>query len=44
MLGIEYLNFAAWAGVGAIDESRIELAGEPLTRLRCEYERPPKVE
>jgi uncharacterized protein (DUF362 family) len=38
---IDYLNFAAWAGVGAIDESKIELVGEPLAHLQRAYARPP---
>lgn len=41
---IEYLNFAAWAGVGAIAEDKIELGGESLARLARAYERPPKAE
>ncbi len=41
---IDYLSFAAWAGVGAIDESKMELVGEPLARLRREYEKPPRLE
>jgi uncharacterized protein (DUF362 family) len=38
---IDYLDFAAWAGVGSIDESKIELVGEPLAKLRRAYARPP---
>ncbi|MBI5304330.1 MAG: DUF362 domain-containing protein [Chloroflexi bacterium] len=38
---IDYLNFAAWAGVGAIAENKIELAGESLAQLARVYERPP---
>jgi uncharacterized protein (DUF362 family) len=38
---IDYLDFAAWAGVGAIDESKIELVGEPLAKLRRAFARPP---
>ncbi len=41
---IDYLNFAAWAGIGAMDASRIELVGESLTRLARVYARPPQVE
>lgn len=41
---IAYLNFAAWAGIGAIDESKIEIVGEPLARLRRAYVRPPQLE
>jgi uncharacterized protein (DUF362 family) len=40
---IDYLSFAAWAGVGAIDESRIELVGEPLARLQRAFVRPPQL-
>ena len=40
---IDYLDFAAWAGVGVIDASKIELAGEPLTRFQRQYERPPQM-
>lgn len=40
---IDYLDFAAWAGVGSIDETKIDLVGEPIMRLRREYERPPKL-
>lgn len=38
-----HLGFTAWAGVGAIDESRIDLVGEPLARLQREYEKPPRL-
>ncbi len=38
---IDYLDFAAWAGVGAIDASRIDLVGEPLARLQRSFARPP---
>ena len=41
---IDYLDFAAWAGVGAIDASKIELVGEPLARLRRAFEKPPTLE
>ncbi|MDE3089959.1 MAG: DUF362 domain-containing protein [Chloroflexota bacterium] len=40
---IDYLNFAAWAGVGAIDESKIDLVGEPLAKLQRAFERPPQL-
>jgi hypothetical protein len=40
---IDYLDFSAWAGIGEIDASKIELAGEPLTRFRRQYERPPQM-
>jgi len=40
---IDYLDFAAWAGIGIIDERKIEIAGESLARLRREYERPPQM-
>lgn len=40
---IDYLDFAAWAGVGTIDENKIEIAGESLARLQRNYERPPGV-
>jgi len=40
---IDYLDFAAWAGVGAIDENKIELIGEPLARLRRQYAKPPSL-
>ncbi|MBI5651729.1 MAG: DUF362 domain-containing protein [Chloroflexi bacterium] len=41
---IDYLNFAAWAGIGAIAESKIELAGEPRAQFARAYARPPKIE
>ena len=41
---VDYLNFAAWTGVGAIDENKIELTGESLARLVRAYEHPPRVE
>jgi uncharacterized protein (DUF362 family) len=41
---IDFLNFAAWAGVGAIDESKIELVGESLAHLQRAYARPPQLE
>lgn len=40
---IDYLAFAAWAGVGAIDESKIEIVGESLAWFRRKYERPPQM-
>lgn len=40
---IDYLAFAAWAGIGTIDASKIEITGESLTRLRRQYERPPQL-
>ncbi len=40
---IGYLDFAAWAGIGAIDAGKIELAGEPLARFQRQYERPPQM-
>ena len=40
---IDYLNFAAWAGVGAIAEDKIDLVGEPLANLQRLFERPPRV-
>lgn len=38
---IEFLDFAAWAGVGTIDESKIDIVGEPLTRLKRNFQLPP---
>jgi uncharacterized protein (DUF362 family) len=40
---IDYLDFAAWAGVGAIDEARIELVGESLLNLQRAFARPPQM-
>lgn len=40
---IDYLDFAAWAGIGFIDENKIDLTGEPLARLQRNYERPPQL-
>ncbi len=40
---IDYLDFAAWAGIGAIDENKIQIAGESLARLQRKYERPPRL-
>jgi len=41
---IDYLNFAGWAGVGMIEETKINLVGEPLAKLRRVFERPPRLE
>lgn len=41
---IDYLAFAGWAGVGAIDTNKIELVGEPLTHLQRAFVRPPQLE
>ncbi len=41
---IDYLAFAAWAGIGAIDESRIEIVGESLVRWQRVFEKPPKLD
>jgi uncharacterized protein (DUF362 family) len=38
---IDYLNFAAWAGVGTIDESKVQVVGEPVARFRRVFEHPP---
>jgi len=40
---IDYLEFAAWAGVGTIDENKIERAGASLTQLARAYARPPNM-
>ena len=40
---IDYLDFAAWAGIGVIDAGKIELAGESLARFQRKYESPPKM-
>jgi uncharacterized protein (DUF362 family) len=40
---IDYLAFAAWAGVGAIESSRIELVGASIANLRRTYARPPQM-
>ena len=40
---IDYLDFAAWTGVGSIDEGKIELAGEPLAKLQRAFARPPQM-
>ncbi len=42
--GIEYLGFAAWAGVGAIDEGKIDLVGAPLAKLRRDFRRAPALQ
>jgi uncharacterized protein (DUF362 family) len=42
--GIRYLDFAAWAGVGTIDESKIDLVGEPLAKLRRSFRRAPEMQ
>jgi len=41
---IDYLDFAAWAGVGSIDEKKIEVVGESIARLQRQYEKPPRLE
>jgi uncharacterized protein (DUF362 family) len=38
---ISYLSFAAWAGIGMGDESKIDLVGGPLARYQRTYTRPP---
>jgi uncharacterized protein (DUF362 family) len=40
---ITYLSFAAWAGIGVGDESKIDLVGGPLARFERMYERPPSL-
>jgi len=40
---IDYLDFAAWAGIGTIDARKIEIVGEALARFQRQYERPPQV-
>ena len=40
---IDYLSFAAWAGVGAIDPGKLELVGKPLALLQRNYARPPQM-
>lgn len=40
---IDYLDFAAWAGIGTIDARKIEIMGEALARFQRQYERPPQV-
>ena len=40
---IDYLAFAAWAGIGVIDASKIELVGESFARFQRQYERPPQM-
>ncbi len=41
---IDYLAFAGWAGIGAMDESKIELTGEPLARFQRKFAPPPPLE
>jgi uncharacterized protein (DUF362 family) len=38
---IDYLDFAAWAGIGTIDARKIEIVGEALAQFQRQYERPP---
>ncbi len=38
---IDYLDFAAWAGLGVIDARQIDLEGDPLARFQRTYEPPP---
>ncbi len=38
---IDYLDFAAWAGVGTIDQGKIDLVGERLADLQRTFARPP---
>lgn len=40
---IDYLDFAAWAGIGTIDARKIEIVGETLARFQRKYERPPQM-
>lgn len=40
---IDYLDFAAWAGVGVLDENKIDVAGESQARLRRQYVKPPQL-
>jgi uncharacterized protein (DUF362 family) len=40
---IDYLDFAAWAGVGTIDQGKIELVGERLASLQRAFARPPQM-
>lgn len=40
---IDYLDFAAWAGVGSIDENKIKVVGESLAKLQRQFERPPRL-
>ena len=40
---IEYMDFAAWAGVGSIDENKIQIVGESLARMLRPFERPPRL-
>lgn len=39
---VEYLAFAAWAGLGQIDANRIQLAGVPLNSLVRRFAPPPR--
>ncbi len=41
---IDYLNFCGWAGIGALDENKIEIAGEPLAKLARAFAKPPVLE
>lgn len=41
---VGFLSFAGWAGIGAIDENKIDLVGEPLARYQRAYARPPTME
>ncbi len=41
---IDYLSFCGWAGIGAIDEGRIEIVGEPLARFARKFAPPPALE
>ncbi len=38
---IDFLSFGGWAGVGAVEESKIQVVGEPLARFRRTFARPP---
>jgi uncharacterized protein (DUF362 family) len=40
---IDYLDFAAWAGIGTIDARKIEIVGDVLARFQRKYERPPQM-
>ena len=40
---IGYLDFAAWAGIGVTDASKIEVVGGPLANFQRRYERPPQM-
>lgn len=41
-LSVEYLAFAAWAGLGQIEANRIQLAGAPLGSLVRRFAPPPR--